>query len=76
MTMNTYRTSVDLDGDTYTYVEMGPVPGMPLWHHLSQPSRWPFPKEQAAFRFAETAKGSHPQRDVVVITPDRKRFVL
>ncbi|QGH80634.1 hypothetical protein SEA_RAHALELUJAH_74 [Mycobacterium phage Rahalelujah] len=68
-----YRTTLDLDPDTeYTYVEMGPKPDMPLWHHLAQPSRYPFPKEAAAFRFAEAHK--EPGRKIQVKTPDGNRF--
>ncbi|AOT24809.1 hypothetical protein KIP54_gp30 [Mycobacterium phage JewelBug] len=47
---------------------------MPYWHHLAQPSRWPFPSESAAFRFAEAHKV--PGRDVAVLTHDGERFVL
>ncbi|AEJ93360.1 hypothetical protein SEA_SUPERCALLIE99_71 [Mycobacterium phage SuperCallie99] len=47
---------------------------MPYWHHLAQPSRWPFPSESAAFRFAEAHKV--PGRDVAVLTRDGERFVL
>lgn len=75
--MNEYRKTLELDPETsYTNVEMGPVPGMPLWHHLSQPSRYPFPTEKAGFRFAETNKARHPEREVVVATADGERFVL
>ncbi|UJD20909.1 hypothetical protein SEA_ZIMMER_71 [Mycobacterium phage Zimmer] len=75
--MNEYRTTVDLDPETrYSFVEMGPVPEMPLWHHLAQPTRFPFPSERAAFRFAESNKAQHPRREVRVATPDGKRFEL
>ncbi|QTF81494.1 hypothetical protein SEA_TARSUSIV_70 [Mycobacterium phage TarsusIV] len=71
--MKEYRTTLDLDPETsYTYVEMGPKPEMPYWHESAQPSRFPFPKEQAAFRFAEAHR--EPGRKVQVITPDGKRF--
>lgn len=61
-----------IPGKKYTWVEMGPKPDMPLWHHLAQPSRYPFPTEKAAFRFASNHKS--PGRKVQVLTTDGKRF--
>ncbi|AMW64423.1 hypothetical protein SEA_SMELLYB_74 [Mycobacterium phage SmellyB] len=70
-----YRKEIELDlNQGYTFVELGPAPEMPYWHHLAQPSRWPFPSESAAFRFAEAHKV--PGRDVAVLTRDGERFVL
>ncbi|WKW87284.1 hypothetical protein SEA_CHARGERPOWER_69 [Mycobacterium phage Chargerpower] len=63
-------------GVDYTWVEMGPVPEMPLWHHLTQPSRYPFPTERAAFQFANTEKGKRPDRKVRVLTTDGERIEL
>ncbi|QXO13349.1 hypothetical protein SEA_TROOPER_72 [Mycobacterium phage Trooper] len=74
--MKEYRTTLDLEDKGYTYVEMGPIPELPPWHEQSQPSRWPFPSEKAGFRFAEGCKADHPNREVVVATPDGERFVL
>ncbi|AIK67788.1 hypothetical protein PBI_EQUEMIOH13_72 [Mycobacterium phage Equemioh13] len=75
--MKEYRTTLELDpGASYTYVELGPIPELPPWHVQSQPSRWPFPKEKAAFRFAEAHKADHPNREVAVATTDGERFVL
>ncbi|AER48780.1 hypothetical protein CM07_gp34 [Mycobacterium phage Alma] len=68
-----YRKDIELEEETrYTWVEMGPKPNMPLWHHLAQPCRYPFPKENAAFRFAEAHK--EPGRKIQVRTADGKRF--
>ncbi|ASR86170.1 hypothetical protein SEA_BOBSWAGET_65 [Mycobacterium phage BobSwaget] len=72
--MQEYRTTIEVEDTGKTYVELGPAPEMPHWHPLSQPSRWPFPSEQAAWRFAEAHKV--PGREVVVSTSDGKRFVL
>ncbi|ACE79995.1 hypothetical protein Pukovnik_69 [Mycobacterium phage Pukovnik] len=75
--MKEYRTTLELDPETsYTYVELGPIPELPLWHCQAHPSRFPFPKEKAAFRFAEAQRYDHPNREVVVATPDGQRFVL
>ncbi|UJD21001.1 hypothetical protein SEA_HARRYHOUDINI_73 [Mycobacterium phage HarryHoudini] len=65
--MKEYRTTLELDPETsYTYVELGPVEGMPAWHCLAQPSRWPFPTPESAQRFASAARGRHPGREVTV----------
>ncbi|QZE10973.1 hypothetical protein SEA_AGAPE74_74 [Mycobacterium phage Agape74] len=74
--MKEYRTTLDHDTGESTFVELGPIPELPPWHVQSNPSRWPFPKEKAAFRFAEATKADHPNREVVVATPDGERFVL
>ncbi|WXX09778.1 hypothetical protein [Mycobacterium phage MS619] len=74
--MKEYRTSIEVEDQGSTYVELGPIPELPPWHVQSHPSRWPFPKEKAAFRFAEATKADHPNREVVVATPDGERFVL
>ncbi|AOT27744.1 hypothetical protein SEA_LEVIATHAN_74 [Mycobacterium Phage Leviathan] len=74
--MKEYRTTLDHDTGGSTFVELGPIPELPPWHVQSNPSRWPFPKEKAAFRFAESTKADHPNREVVVVTPDGERFVL
>ncbi|QAY14239.1 hypothetical protein SEA_HEXAMO_73 [Mycobacterium phage Hexamo] len=74
-TIKEYRKEIELDlNQGYTFVELGLAPEMPAWHHLAQPSRWPFPSENAAFRFAEAHKV--PGRDVAVLTRDGERFVL
>ncbi|QBP30549.1 hypothetical protein SEA_CHARM_68 [Mycobacterium phage Charm] len=65
-----------IPGKSYTWVEMGPAPNMPLWHHLAQPARYPFPKENAAFRFAESHKGRHPGRKIQVLTTDGQRIEI
>ncbi|QGJ90214.1 hypothetical protein PBI_SHEAKEIRA_68 [Mycobacterium phage SheaKeira] len=71
--MDEYRKTLDLDAETsYTWVELGPKPDVPLWHHLASPSRYPFPKENAAFRFAEAHKT--PGRKVQVLTTDGQRI--
>ncbi|QFG04645.1 hypothetical protein PBI_KEZIACHARLES14_71 [Mycobacterium phage Keziacharles14] len=73
--MQEYRTTLELDPETqYTYVEMGPKPDVPLWHHLASPSRYPFPKESAAFRFAEAHK--EPGRKIHVLTTDGERIEI
>lgn len=75
--MNEYRKTLELDKSTdYTFVEMGPIPDLPRWHEQANPSRFPFPTEKAAFRFAERHKADHPAREVAVATPDGERFVL
>ncbi|QGJ87796.1 hypothetical protein SEA_BIANCATRI92_71 [Mycobacterium phage BiancaTri92] len=74
--MNEYRKTLDLESKGSTFVELGPIPELPPWHVQSQPSRWPFPTEKAGFRFAEAHKADHPNREVVVATPDGERFVL
>ncbi|QBJ01156.1 hypothetical protein PBI_ARISSANAE_71 [Mycobacterium phage Arissanae] len=61
-----------IPGKEYTWVEMGPRPDMPLWHHLAQPARYPFAKEAAAFRFAEAHK--EHGRKIQVKTTDGNRF--
>ncbi|UJD21171.1 hypothetical protein SEA_SORORFAGO_74 [Mycobacterium phage SororFago] len=73
--MNEYRTTLELDPETrYSFVEMGPKPGMPHWHEQAHPGRFAFPTEKAAFRFAESHR--EPGRKVQVLTPDGKRFDL
>ncbi|AMS01060.1 hypothetical protein SEA_ARCHERNM_66 [Mycobacterium phage ArcherNM] len=73
--MREYRTTIDLDSETrYTYVELGAHPDKPAWHHLAEPNRYPFPSEQAAWRFAEAHKV--PGRKVQVLTTDGERFDL
>ncbi|AIW02964.1 hypothetical protein PBI_LARENN_69 [Mycobacterium phage Larenn] len=74
--MKKYRTTLDLEDKGCTFVEMGPIHELPPWHVQAQPSRWPFPTEKAGFRFANNAKADHPNREVVVATPDGERFVL
>lgn len=70
-----YRRELELDPEaSYTYVELGPRPTLHAWHTLSEPTRYPFPTEQAAFRFAENHR--EPGRRVRVITPDGNRFDL
>ncbi|ABE67395.1 hypothetical protein PBI_CHE12_76 [Mycobacterium phage Che12] len=65
--MKEYRKTLDLGtGESYTYVEMGPVADMPPWHQLSQPSRFPFPTPEAAERFAAANRAQYPGREVVV----------
>lgn len=72
-----YRKTIDLDPNTdYTFVELGPIPELPSWHQQSNPSRFPFPTESAAFTFAKNTKYDHPNRQVVVATTDGKRFEL
>ncbi|BBC43894.1 hypothetical protein [Mycobacterium phage GS4E] len=65
-----------IPGKSYTWVEMGPIPELPPWHVQSNPSRFPFPGEKEAWRFAEGCKTDHPNREVVVATTDGERFVL
>lgn len=57
----------------YTWVELGPVPGMPKWHEQSKLSRWPFPTREAARKFARFHKDQEPGRDVVIAYPDGSR---
>ncbi|AGR46487.1 hypothetical protein ODIN_73 [Mycobacterium phage Odin] len=65
--MKEYRKTLELSADTnYTFVELGPVAGMPRWHEQSQPSRWPFPSPEAAERFAAANRAQYPGREVVV----------
>ena len=61
-------------GKAYHTVELGPTPGLPSWHEQSGKSRFHFPTEQAALSFAEAHKVLG--RDVVVSTPNGKRFAL
>lgn len=75
--MKEYRKSIELDPDTsYSFVEMGPIPELPSWHEQSNPSRYPFPTEKAAFTFAHSHKALHPNREVAVATPDGERFQI
>lgn len=65
--MKEYRTTLDLDPETkYSYVEMGPIEGMPAWHEQSQPSRYPFPTPEAAERFAASHRAQYPGREINV----------
>lgn len=76
--MNEHRTEIPLDPEvSYSYVEMGPTPNSPLWHQdIYNRSRYAFPTEQAAFRFANHERGRHPGRTIIVITNDGERFVI
>ncbi|AFV51202.1 hypothetical protein ST20ES_74 [Mycobacterium phage 20ES] len=74
--MREYRKTIVTEETGSTFVELGPIPELPAWHVQANPSRWPFPKEKAAFRFAEAHKADHPNREVVVATVDGERFVL
>ncbi len=66
-----YRRELTLDTEKqYWYVDMGPKPGMPDWHVLSDPSRYPFPTERAAVRFSRNHKQIDPTRRVRVLFPD------
>lgn len=61
--MKEYRRDVVHAPDSeYHWVELGPIPGLPEWHLQSGLNRYPFPKEHAAFRFAENAKATYPGR--------------
>lgn len=72
-----YRRTVELDRDKdYVWVVLGPIPDIPLWHIQSEETSYPFPTEQAAFRFAEGAKAETPGRKVTVITTDGNKFLI
>ncbi|APC43218.1 hypothetical protein KI248_gp31 [Mycobacterium phage Phaded] len=72
--MKEYRKRLEpIDSDSsYTYVEMGPKPDMPPWHEQAHPSRFPFPNNDAALRFARTH--AEPGREVVIAYPDGRRW--
>ncbi|AAC18510.1 hypothetical protein SEA_LAKES_75 [Mycobacterium phage Lakes] len=73
--MKEYRKTLDLStGTSYTYVELGPIPDMPKWHQSAQPSRWPFPTPEAAFRFARAHSEERPDREVIIAYPDGRRW--
>ena len=58
----------------YTWVELGPIPGVPGWHIQSKPTSYPFPTENAAIKFAINARLEYPGREVVVVTTDGERL--
>ncbi|ASJ79582.1 hypothetical protein SEA_GEMMA_71 [Mycobacterium phage Gemma] len=58
----------------YWNVHMGPKPGLPAWHVLTQPSRTPFPTLEAATRFAKAHKQIDPTRDIVIEYPDGRKW--
>ncbi|ALF02217.1 hypothetical protein SEA_LADYBIRD_76 [Mycobacterium phage LadyBird] len=64
--MKEYRKALDLESEGSTFVELGPIEGMPPWHQQAQPSRWPFPSKVAAERFAAGERERHPGREVNV----------
>lgn len=75
--MQEYRRDIELDRDKdYHWVRLGPIPDLPGWHLQSQETQYPFPTENAAFRFAEGAKAAEPRRRVMVVTADGERFEL
>ncbi|AHJ86685.1 hypothetical protein CRB1_74 [Mycobacterium phage CRB1] len=64
--MKEYRKTIVTEDRGSTFVELGPIAGMPSWHQQAQPSRWPFPTPEAAERFAAAARERHPGREVNV----------
>jgi hypothetical protein len=66
--MDQYRRTLSLDpGRDYFYVNMGPV------SDGSDPSRYAFPTDTSAVRFAETHKRLRPEREIAVDYPDGSR---
>jgi hypothetical protein len=57
-------------------VELGALPDKPDWHEQAHPSRWPFPTEESAVKFAEARKAERPDRDVVIVYPGGGRREL
>ena len=75
--MKEYRRDVEHKPDNeYHWVILGPLPEVPPWHLQSEPTRYPFPTDTAAFRFAENNKATYPGRSVEVLTIDGERFVI
>ena len=76
--MKEFRRDIEHKPDSeYLWVELGVIPELPPWHlQATSSSRYPFPTEQAAFRFANNVKAEYPNRDVAVLTIDGERFVL
>ncbi|QBP31088.1 hypothetical protein SEA_REFUGE_70 [Mycobacterium phage Refuge] len=73
--MNEYRKNLDpVSGSTH--VELGPLPELPLWHTSAHPSRWPFPSEESARKFAEARKAERPDRTVAIVSPSGGRTEL
>ncbi|ASR77177.1 hypothetical protein KIV66_gp70 [Mycobacterium phage MyraDee] len=67
--MKEYRTGIVLDPEsTYWYVEMG------VLNHLNGASRYPFPTEHAAIRFAAAHKRRAPHRAITVRYPDGREL--
>ncbi|QBJ00256.1 hypothetical protein SEA_PHARAOH_68 [Mycobacterium phage Pharaoh] len=75
--MNEYRKDLDHGPtDQYYNVALGPLPEKPHWHPLAQPSRTPFPTEEAALRFANARREERPDRAVSVVYPGGGVVVL
>lgn len=75
--MAEYRKNVPLNHHTeYTWVELGPIPGLPPWHEQSKPASYPFPNEAAAVRFAHNHKASCPDRDVSVVMDNGSKYSI
>lgn len=75
--MKEFRRDIDHGPESrFHWVVLGPIPELPAWHTQSEETRYPFPTDKAAFRFADNVKATYPQRTVEVHTVDGERFVL
>jgi len=69
------RSPENADLPEYYRVEMGPIPGKPAWHQgMYDEQSYPFLGLDAATRFAQSHKATHPRRDVVIVYPDGPRW--
>ena len=70
--MKEFRRDVPINHETdYWFVEMGPVPGQPSWHQqLYKFQSYPFPRLEAARRFALGSRERDWKREISIRFPD------
>lgn len=61
--------NLEVTGDDYFHVELGPIPGKPDWHEQSKWASYAFPDWQSAQAFADTHRKLEPHREIRVIPP-------
>lgn len=61
-------TTLVTDHEDYYRVWMGPI------DPLNGPGSYPFPTVEAATRFSQAHKARHPNRGVLIIYPDGRRW--
>lgn len=70
-----YRKTLTICPETdYWNVQMGPIPNLPAWHEQSQGSSYAFPTVEAATRFAKTHQGLEPERQILIVFPDGRKW--
>ena len=73
--MDEYRRDIPHNPkNDYWFVELGPIPDQPDWHmKLYEFQAYPFPRLEAARKFAFSSRERYWKRDISIRFPDGTR---